>query len=199
MIENPFEEGVTYSLSTSIPIKIRGKRGFQNFRGVYSTEEGIDLRDVPQLALPPTFRRLIRNKSEPWYLEYSFQQNLVQSETDPNRGWGVFGQIATSDGNPNPAQGHYFIGVGGSSFLRSRPLDLWGISYFNLELSRDLRSAVAAPPFNTKIGREEGVEAYYNLAVTPWFRVTGNLQFINPFPAVNEESVFAGVRTQVRF
>ena len=52
VIEDPSDEGVTFSLSTTIPVTIKGLQGFQNLRGVVSTQDGIDLRDVPQLLLP---------------------------------------------------------------------------------------------------------------------------------------------------
>jgi Carbohydrate-selective porin, OprB family len=77
--------------------------------------------------------------------------------------------------------------------------DRWCVAYFNYELSKDLTSAVEKPPFNINIGREEGIEAYYNIALTPWSRVTGNLQFIDPFPSANDKSVFGALRTQARF
>jgi porin len=198
VIEKPFRDGVTTSLSATFPVKVHGRSGFHTVRGVYSTEDGIDLRDVPQLGLPPELQDEPRSKSGPWYLQYSFQQFLHQSEADPSKGWGIFGQFAISGGNPNPAKGHFFIGLGGNSFLPGRLNDRWGIAYFQNELDPDLRAA-ARRDLGISLGSEKGVEAYYNLAVTPWLRVTGDLQVVNPFPSNRDRSVFAGLRTQVRF
>ena len=198
VIANPFEEGVTTSLSASVPLTIGGKRGIHSFRGVYSTEEGIDLRDVPQLALPPELRDEPRSRAEPWFLSYSFQQYLHHDPNDPSKGWGIFGQVGVSDGNPNPFQGHFFIGVGGNSFLPGRSNDRWGVAYFQQRLDDALREA-ALRDLRFSIGTENGVEVYYNLALAPWFRVTANLQFIEPFPDSKEDTVFGGVRTQVKF
>jgi porin len=45
---------------------------------------------------------------------------------------------------------------------------------------------------------ERGLEAYYNLAVTPWLRVSGDIQWLQPFSS-RENAVVAAVRTQIRF
>jgi len=198
VIEDPFADGVTFSLSGTIPVMISGLRGFQSLRGVYSTQEGIDLRDVPQLELPPELRDEPRTKQPYWYFSYSFQQFFYQSKIDPSKGWGLFGEFGISDGNPNPLSGHLFVGLGGNSFVPDRGDDRWGIAYFNYRLSSDLRDA-ARRDLGFGLGDEEGVEAYYNLAVTPWLRVTGDLQIINPFPSNKDEAVFAGIRVQTKF
>ena len=198
VLEKPFDDGVTFSLSTSVPIEIAGRRGFQNLRGVYSTQEGIDLRDVPQLGLPPELRDEPGDKDPYWYLAYSFQQFLHHDEVDPSRGWGLFGQVGVSDGNPNPISGHVFAGLGGNSFLPNRSEDRWGIAYFNYQLSDDLSDA-SQRDLGVRFGDEEGVEAFYNLAVTPWFRVTGDIQYVDPFPAGQDGSLFLGLRVQTKF
>lgn len=198
VIEKPFDDGVTFSLSTTVPIQISGLRGFQNLRGVYSTQEGIDLRDVPQLQLPPELRDETGKQDPYWYFSYSFQQYLHHDDTDPSRGWGLFGEVGISDGNPNPISGHAFVGLGGNSFIPNRAEDRWGIAYFYYKSSDVLRDA-ARDDLGILFDDEEGVEVYYNLAVTPWFRVTADLQYIDPFPSKRNEVVIAGIRVQTKF
>jgi hypothetical protein len=70
-------------------------------RGTYSTLEGVDLANIPQLNLPPG-DQIISTKQGYWHLAYSFQQYLWQSMDDPKQGWGLFGRYTMSDGNPNP-------------------------------------------------------------------------------------------------
>ena len=198
VLRNPFSEGVTFSVSASIPVTIGGLRGFQNLRGVYSTDEGVDLRDIPQLALPPALRDGVGTRQGYYYASYSFQQFVWQSPDDPNKGFGPFAEFALSEGNPNPFLGHFFFGIGGNSFLNGRIDDRWGIVYFNYRLSDSLRRA-ARRDLGFQLEDEQGVEAYYNLAVTPWFRVTGNVEVVNPFPGNKETAIFAGLRTQMKF
>ena len=42
----------------------------------YSTQDELDLRDVPQLALPEISEAILREKDEKYHASYSFQQYL---------------------------------------------------------------------------------------------------------------------------
>ena len=53
VVENPFEEGTTTSLSITVPTKIGGLSGYYGVRGVYSSLDGLNLANIPQLILPP--------------------------------------------------------------------------------------------------------------------------------------------------
>ena len=54
-------------------------------------------------------------------------------------------------------------------------------------------------PVLLPLGDEQGVELYYNVAVTPWFHVTPDVQFIDPFRERVDESVLLGVRGKIEF
>ncbi len=199
VVTSPFSEGVTVSVSSTLKTEIGGLPGYYSLRGVVSSDEGTDLSNVPQLLLPPDAMSAASTASDPWYASFSFQQFLWQSAEDPAKGWGIFGQVGISDGNPTPVQSSWFIGLGGNSMIPGRIDDKWGIAYFRYDLSDDLLAALAAPPYNLNLGPEEGIEAYYNIAVTPWFRVTGDLQWIDSFEGNGEDAWFAGIRSQVKF
>jgi len=77
-----------------------------------------------------------------------------------------------------------------------RPLDYFGVGYFVYDFSDQLQDAVAAIGSFTD---EQGVEAYYNVAVTPWLRVTADLQWINPASGANESMWVGGLRAKVAF
>ena len=53
VIAHPFSQGTTTSLSAKIPVTLFGLTGYQTLRGVYSTAEGFNFDDAPQLILPP--------------------------------------------------------------------------------------------------------------------------------------------------
>lgn len=40
---------------------------------------------------------------------------------------------------------------------------------------------------------------FYNLALTPWFRVTADLQWINPATLGNDNAWIGGLRANIRF
>ncbi|WP_299323087.1 carbohydrate porin [Parasphingopyxis sp.] len=197
VINSLFGEGVTFSLSATIPLTIGGLPGFHSFRGVYSTQSGIDLRDIPQIVLPPEFGGIVREQSSYAYGSYTFQQYLARNPGNPRKGWGLFGEIGVSDGNPNPFSFHYYLGIGGDSPIGGRSNDRWGIAYFHYELSDDIRESVEQ--LGLDLGNESGVEAFYNLAATQWLRISANMQIIDPFPSASDTAIFLGMRTQLRF
>ncbi len=196
VLNNPFDDGVTLSLSTTVPIQLGGNTSIHRIRGVYSTQDGIDLRDIPQLLLPPEARKELGTQSDYWFFSYAFQQFLFQDEADPSRGWGIFGQYGVSDGNPNPIEWSCLIGIGGNSPLPGRSHDRFGIGYFRYSLSNDLVEGLR-PVIHME--DEQGIEAYYSYAVAPWLKITGDLQVIDPAFSDNDRSVFFGLRTQVKF
>ena len=106
--------------------------------------------------------------------------------------------MAISDGNPNPFLGHWYLGLGGNSFVPGRIEDLWGIVYFDYHFSEDLSQA-ARRDLNFALEPERGLEAYYNYALTPWFRITGNVEIIDPALGNRDTAVFTGLRTKMKF
>lgn len=194
VVSDPFADGVTTSFSMTVPVSLGGLPGYQNVRSVYSTASGTDLSDVPDLILPPEARDIDQLDG---YIfgSYSFQQYLFQDASDPRRGWGVFGQIAVSDGNPNPVGWSGFIGLGGTGLLSSRPDDSFGIAYFYDGFSEDLKDALGAVGFD--LGDESGVEAFYNIAATPWLNLSADVQAIQPGDG-DETAWFVGFRAMVK-
>lgn len=195
VLKQPFADGVTVSLSATFPVSFGGNEGFQGIRAVYSTQKGLNLDDIPQLSLPPEAEPVIGERSPYWYLAYSFQQTLFRDAQDPARGWGVFGQVAISDGNPNTIESSMLAGIGGSSPIVQRPLDGWGVGYFRYNLSSALLDGLASLG-NQDLRREQGVEAFYNIALSSRLRLTANLSYVVPGEASRRDSVFAGWRLQ---
>lgn len=205
VIKNPFSEGVTTSLSVKVPVTIAGLKGFYGVRGVYSSQEGLDLATIPALIdLPPASESILSRKGY-WYLSASVQQYLYHSPDNPEVGWGFFGEAAISDGNPNPLEWHFLVGLAGQGPFPGREQDRWGIGYFKYGLSRDLINGLAIigsaigndPSFF--IGAEQGIELFYNMFLTPWLRITGDLQWIDPHEVRHKNALVGALRMQIRF
>jgi hypothetical protein len=124
VVSNPFEEGVTTSLSVTVPTKIAGRQGFYGVRGVYSTS-------AARAACP----------------------------------------AATSTAA--------------------------GIGYFHYGFRNDLKDGLEE--LDTGLNDESGIEAFYNLALAPWMRVSADLQWIDPATPDRENAVIGAVRTQIKF
>jgi porin len=145
--------------------------------------------------MPPESRGTLRKRGY-YYAAFTFQQFLAADPDKPGQGWGLFADLGLSEGNPNVFEWHAVVGIGGVGVL-GRDLDRWGVGYFRYALSKDLKDGLAK--LGVKRDDEQGVEAYYNIALTPWLRVTANLQWIKPTDPDRKDAAFAGLRTQVKF
>ena len=197
VISQPFSQGTTGALTVTFPNRIADLPGYYVLRGVGSTKEGLNLAQIPDLvALPPASVDELKKKGY-WYVAGSFQQYLHEDSERPGNGWGVFGYLSLADGNPNPINWSGFVGLGGNSPLAGRELDKWGVAYFYYGISPDLINGLSSLGIERR--NEQGAEAFYNVAVTPWLQITADLQWIAPFDATKENIVAAGIRTQIRF
>ncbi len=190
--EKPFKEGITFYGSMEKPVTIAGKKGAHSIKAIYSTQNGTDLYDLGDLNIPGSFADI---KHDRYYIGYSFNQYLVQDTEDASKGWGVFGQIGFSDGNPTPINWSFLLGVGGASPFKNRSQDAWGIGYFHYSVSNGIKSSTDEV---LKLNDENGLEAYYNYMVTPWMGLSIDYQMINPTTANNSITHFIGFRSDIK-
>ena len=194
--ERPFADGVSIRGNIDIPVTIFGLSGHQGFAAAYSNEPGTDLETLGELFLPPAGPSF-GVKNDRYYFAYVFDQYLYRSKEDPDEGVGVFGQYGVSDGNPNKLEWSLLVGVGGTGLIPGRSLDNWGIGYYQDSTSTAFRKSLA--PVRS-FQNEQGVELFYNFAVTPWFTVGADFQIIVPGLKKDEETAyFPGIRSVVRF
>ena len=197
VVTHPFEDGVSTALSATVPVSIGGLPGYYGIRGIFSTAEGLDLSRIPEIAALPAQSESSLTREGYWYLNASVQQYLYEDPDQPGKGWGFFAYAAIADGNPNAIQWTAYGGLAGNSPLPGREMDKWGIGYFRYGLSGDLKDGLEA--LNIEIEDEEGVEAFYNFAVTPWMQVTSDIQWINPFESDKKEAVVGLLRARTLF
>ena len=88
------------------------------------------------------------------------------------------------------------IGVGGASPFASRKLDTFGVGYYYVGVSESLKNFA---PRLVPLGDEQGVEAFYNVGVTPWFHVTPDFQVILPWRERVDTTLVFGLRAKVDF
>lgn len=122
-------------------------------------------------------RRLAKTDGS-WNVYYNFDQFLYETDKHSGRGVGLFGRFGASDGNPNLLHYFYSAGVGGKGLMRSRPNDQFGLGYYYLRVaSPTLQGPVQSVAF---LRDEWGFEGYYNLAITPWWIFTPDIQVVAP-------------------
>lgn len=191
-----FAEGVTLAVDGRLHTNFFGKSGHQLAGAVWTSREFNALGQDPRILFPP-LGIPIERKSGSWTLFYNFDQYLVVDPCNSDRGWGLFGRAAISDGNPNPLHWFASLGVGGSSPIPRRESDSFGVGWYYLGLSDEIGPIATA----LLLPRDEtGVELYYKAQVSEWFEVTADLQVIEP--AIRRgatTAVVAGLRANIEF
>lgn len=74
---------------------------------------------------------------------------------------------------------------------------LWGVGFFHYGLSNLLLSGLAVNQVYRR--GEGGVETFYNLAITPWLRLSADLQVIDPWNLTKSRATYAALRLQTKF
>ena len=152
-----------------------GLTGHQLVGGAYSNKVFASLDQSLRFIIE---NRRIEQEKGTWGFFYNFDQYLYEPVKGSGKGIGIFGRFGISDGNPNPLFHFYSIGAGGKGFVSSRPNDGFGIGYYFMNVRNpELRGLFRDTKF---LRNEYGVEAYYDLAITPWLHLSPDLQVIRP-------------------
>ena len=202
-LDNLFNGGATMATDLVIRSKPMGLPLILDLGGVYTTANYtsldrsvyLDLLRQGQLQAAVGAGNLpVENGS--WALYASGSQALWQSSSDPSATWGVFGGLGLSDGNPNPIRYYASCGIGGRNMSSCRPLDSYGIGYYYLGLSDEVKDLTQ----NVRPLRDEyGAELFYNIAVLPSCRLTPNFQVARPATVGVDMPILAGLRLQMIF
>lgn len=192
-----FDRGVSIITQANLPTKFFDLPGHQGVGGSYSNSSYRALDNIPIILAQRLRGQLptLPRETGSWTVTYSFDQAFWVDSVNSKRSWGAFGNAGISDGNPNPIKWFVNVGIGGSSPLSSRPLDSFGVGYYYLGLSDDLKAFPRLLP----LGDEQGVELFYNIAVTPWFHLTPDLQVVIPTRDRVDASLLFGLRAKIDF
>jgi porin len=191
-----FDNGMTVFVSGNLPTKFLDLPGHQGLAGTYSSGTYFNLQPTP--FIDPVEGLSLQNptKKGSWSLAYAFDQAVCVSPEDPKRSWGVFGNLGLADSNPSPFHWSANIGVGGTSPIAGRKQDTFGVGYFYVGVSDSLKQLA---PRLLPIRDEQGVELFYNVAVTPWCHITPDLQVVNPSRERADTLLFLGLRAKIDF
>jgi porin len=195
-----FGTGVVLLGQLTLPVKPFGLPGHQMFGATWSSR---NYRAIDRSAFffNPGEGLVAGQQSDSWALYYAFDQYLWVDPCNPKRGWGLFGQLGVSDANPNPIGWAASIGIGGNVPFRARPNDTFGIGYFYTGLSDDFKDLLNGPLVGQLLRQrdEQGVELFYNLAVTPYCHLTADLQVVAPSTRRFDTAVVPGARLKLDF
>jgi porin len=171
-ISELFANGAVIFSELRVPVTLLGRTGHQAIGGSWSSAKYVSLRQDGRIDFPDI---PIAEKNGSWSLFWNADQYLWQDPCDPSRGWGLFGRAGISDGNPNPIEWSLSFGIGGNSQLSGREDDKFGIGWYYNGISDEF-----GPIVSNLLGDGQGVELYYEIALTEAFRLSLDLQVVDP-------------------
>lgn len=186
-----FSDGVGLSLAATWSGELAGRASSVNVNGIYNTQDKVNLEDY---LLPPNLQTDIEDGT--WHFAVKFSHLLIESSQLPGKGLGVYGKAAISDGDTNVFQSFFSGGLAGHGMVPNRSNDVFGVGYYYYNFSDEMQDATSSV---VNFDNEQGVEMFYNFAVTPWLKVTADLQWIDPASGDNKQIWLGILRASITF
>lgn len=201
------EDGWNWSAEVDVQYRLGRLPGGFNVGGIYSfagdfAQLGGRLIFTPGQGLSPS------KEDDAWCVYTSAWQylyapdikagedgkiDLANGKAD-HRGLGLFGRFGFADQDVNPVEWAASLGLGGRGLIPGREGDTFGVGYFYSEVQSLRVSSI--------IGLEDstcGIEAFYNIALTPAAGLTFDIQWIDGGFSNIEPSTVVGLRLDLRF
>lgn len=186
-----FRNGGNVSLSLAWRDRVFGRMSNATLTGAYSSKQSADLSEV---LLAEDMRGSARSGA--FNISLQLGHVLVENGLGNGQGLGLYAKGSVADGNPNPVEASFSGGISGHGMLASRPHDSFGAGYFVYNFSSDLRSALK--PLQ-HFQSESGIEVFYSFAVSPWLRLSLDVQAVNPSSTRNDDLLLTAVRANWAF
>jgi len=187
-----FADGADVSLTAVWNGAVRGRSTYAGITGAYTTKEAFDPTDagLPADLQADGGRRAAHN------VTVQAGHLLLESVATAGQGLGIYARAGYGGGGSNPIRASFAGGFAGHGIVPHRPRDSFGIGYYRFRFDGSLYRAVTG-----RLGAadEQGLELFYSVALTRWFRLTVDLQVIDPPAAAASTSVIGGIRASVLF
>ncbi len=197
-LDDLFSDGVTFSPGYNIPAKYFGKTAKHSITGAITTKKYTPFDAIKQIILPGPPLHPVQPQRGSWSVSYTFRQYVV--ERGHRDGWGVFTQLSVADKDTSPITRFFNVGLGGNGLIAKRRQDEFGISYAYTDLSKVLKDNLNLISLGfLRPQPEHQFEGFYNFHITPWLRLTGDLQIIRGVRRSVDTAVVPGARLEVIF
>jgi len=177
--------------------QMNGLPGSHGFLGNYSTRKYTSVDPLSWTIIPGQGLQAGRETGS-WALAYVLDQVIWADRCNKDRNLNLMSQWALADGNPSPVRWSFNVAIQGQGLLPGRQLDTMGVGYFYDQLSSDFKRLVSRLP-NRELRNVQGVELYYNAAITPWLRLTGDMQIVENENIGNDTALILGLRAKIAF
>jgi porin len=143
---------------------------------------------LPGIGLIPV------QSSGSWSLVYVLEQKLWVDPCCEERSIGLLSQWGLADPETCPTEWSCNVSLQAQGLIACREQDTMGVGYFYNGLSGDLKNLF---PRLLGLNDVQGVELYYNAAITPWFHLTADLQFVEPAVSRRDTATVLGLRGKI--
>jgi len=158
--------------------------------GEFTALDPLDWSFIPGVGIIPS------QETGSWSLLYILEQKLWVDPYSEKRSIGLLSQWGLADPETCPYEWVCNVSLQGQGLIARREQDTMGVAYFYSGLSGDFKDLLApALPLDDL----QGVELYYNAAITPWFDLTADLQFVEPADSAADTAIVFGLRGKMDF
>jgi porin len=198
-----FDEGTTWTGELDLRYQVGSLPGGMNIGGLYSFNQDFAHLNT-RLVFQPGEGLSVPTANTTWAVYWSgFQYLYVGDDDQPlvemsgaakHRGIGLFARVGFADEETNPIDISVSGGIGGRGLIPSRPDDTFGLGYY-YNRNQTLR-------FLNILGIEDssqGLECYYNIAITPAARLTLDLQVVDSVVRGVDTATVLGLRANLNF
>lgn len=197
-IDDLFADGVTFSPGVHFPVKYWDKSARHSISAAITTKKFTPFDIIRQVIIPGPPINPVEPKRGSWSLSYVFRQYLV--ERGHRDGWGFFGQFSVANKDTSPITKFVNVGIGGNGLIKSRNRDEFGVAYAFTDLSEVLKDNINLLTIGNRRPQPEHMfEAFYNLHLTPWLRLTGDIQIVRGVRPSVDTAVVPGARLVMIF
>jgi porin len=194
-------------LQLQVSWEVAGLKGYISPIFGYTSVNAADL-DNSRLIFDAIRGIQIPDKNDNWVTGFTFDHYVYMPEASKEaaahtaqfdkepEGIGVFCRFHYSPENRNPWNIFLSGGVGGRGVIPGRLNDRYGLGFYGLFESDDLKDQ---PVLGDGLDTEWGMEAFYNIALMPWLQLTPSVQYIQSgVDSINHTTILA-TRLQMYF
>ena len=173
--------------------EIGGLPGSHLFLGTWASGEFTSL-DETGWEFIPEVGVIAPQQTGSWSLLYILEQKLWVDPCSHRRNIGILSQWGLADPETCPYAWACNVALQGQGLIARREQDTMGIGYFYSGLSNEFKHLLNPP---LRLSDLQGVELYYNAAITPWFHLTADLQVVEPAESSRDTAIVFGLRAKI--
>jgi porin len=191
--EDLFDNGANILGMWRFFTQFRGLPGSHLFLGTWASGDFTSL-DRTGWSFHPGVGLVAPQSTGSWSLLYALEQKLWVDPCCEERSVGVLSQWGLADPETCPYAWSGNVSLQAQGLIARREHDTMGVGYFFSGLSGDMKNLFPPPLRPNDV---QGVELYYNAAITPWIHLTADLQFVEPAVSANDTAVVLGLRCKI--